>query len=60
MLKVIRHREKQRCTARKIRFLRGKLNTGSTTMVTVTQGGIKKDLTGKKEIEEAIILNNRE
>jgi hypothetical protein len=28
MIKVLRHREKQRFTARKIKFLRGKINTG--------------------------------
>lgn len=32
MIRVIRHREKQRATARKIRFLRGKLNNERTTM----------------------------
>jgi hypothetical protein len=35
MIAIIRHREKQCTTARKIRFLRGKLNKNSTTMVTV-------------------------
>ena len=58
MLKVLRHREKQRSTARKIRFLRGKINNGSTTMVTVTEGGHQKDLTTKHEIEQAIMANN--
>jgi hypothetical protein len=58
MLKVIRHRDKECSTARKIRFLHGKLNNGSTTMVTIMEGGISKDLTGKKEIEEAIMWKN--
>ncbi len=35
ILKVICQREKQRSTAKKIRFLRSKINTGSTTMVTI-------------------------
>jgi hypothetical protein len=60
MIKIIRHREKQRTTARKIRFLRGKLNKNSTTMVTIqSEQGISKDLTGKEEIEEAIMANNQ-
>ncbi len=61
MLKVIRHREKQRTTARKIKFLRGKLKAGSTTMVTVQlSDGSSQDITGKQEIEEAILKNNQE
>jgi hypothetical protein len=61
MLKILRERESQRCTARKIRFLRGKLRTGSTTVVTVfTQSGTPKDLTEKEDIEQAIIRNNQE
>jgi hypothetical protein len=35
IIKGIKHREKQCATARKIKFLRGKLNTGSTTMITI-------------------------
>ena len=54
-LKVLKHREKQRSTARKIKFLRGKINTGGTTMVSVQhEDGSIQDITGKKEIEEAI------
>ena len=34
-MKEIRQRERQRDTAKKIRFLRGKVSTGSTTLVTV-------------------------
>jgi hypothetical protein len=61
MLKVIRHREKQRTTARKIKFLRGKLKAGSTTMVTVQlSDGSSQDITGKQAIEEAILKNNQE
>ena len=61
MIKVLRHREKQRFTARKIKFLRGKINTGSTTMVTIqSDDGESKDLTGKREIEEAILSNNQQ
>jgi len=35
MLKALREREQQRSTARKIRYLRGKIRTGSTTMVSI-------------------------
>jgi hypothetical protein len=56
----IRHREKQHNSARKIRFLRGKMKSGSTTMVTVNENGIQRDLTKKHEIEQAIMLNNME
>jgi hypothetical protein len=49
ILKVLRHREQQRHSARKIRYLRGKINTGSTTMVSIPDGPDKwKDLTDKK------------
>ncbi len=59
MIQVIRHREKQWNTARKIKYLRGKINTGSTTMVTIlTKEGQKRDLTEKNEIEKAIMMNN--
>ena len=34
ILKALREREQQRSTARKIKYLRGKVRTGSTTMVT--------------------------
>jgi hypothetical protein len=61
MIQVIQHREKQRDTARKIKFLRGKINTGSTTMVTIqTAEGVRKDLTEKRDIEEAIMKNNQD
>ncbi len=59
VIKVIRHREKQQFTARKIKFLRGKLSRGSTTMVTIQQeDGTFKDITGKRNIEDAIIASN--
>jgi hypothetical protein len=61
MIQVIRHREKQRDKARKNKYLRGRINTGSTTMVTIqTDKGIKRDLTEKKEIEDAIMKNNQD
>jgi hypothetical protein len=60
MIQVIKHREKQCNTARKIKYLRGKINSGSTTMVTIQpKEGIKKDLMEKMEIEEAIMKNNQ-
>lgn len=37
MITVIPHREKQRDTVRKIKYLQRKLNKGSTTRVTITQ-----------------------
>jgi ABC-type branched-subunit amino acid transport system substrate-binding protein len=46
MLKALRSREQQRATARKIKFLRGKIRTNSTTLVTVTDtDGTKIDIT---------------
>ncbi len=61
ILKTIKHREKQKSTARKIKMLRGKLKSGSTTIVSIQQeDGSYKDLTGKLEIEQAIMDNNME
>lgn len=61
MLKVLQHREKQRAMARKIKFLQGKHNTSSTTMVTIQLGdGSSQDIIGEKEIEDAIMKNNQE
>jgi hypothetical protein len=61
VLKEIRQRERQRDTAKKIRFLRGKVSTGSTTLVTVQDAnGISVDLTNKEDIERAIISNNED
>jgi hypothetical protein len=54
IIKEIKHREKQRDTARKIKYLRGKINTGSTTMVTVQlPDGALLDLTQKKRYRES-------
>jgi len=51
--------ELQRSTARKIRFLRGKLTRNSTTMVIVeTEDGDLKDSTEKRDMERAIMQNN--
>ena len=36
MIKALREREAQRNSARKIRYLQGKLRSGSTTLVTTT------------------------
>ncbi len=59
--KVLKHREKQRATARKIKFLRGKLKTGSTMMVSVQSAdGSSQDITSKFEMEQAIMMNNQE
>jgi hypothetical protein len=59
MLQVLHHREKHRATARKIRVLRRKLRTGSTTMVTIqNENGEQQGIPGKMEIEAAIMANN--
>lgn len=61
ILNNLRMREKQRATARKIRVIRGKLNSGSTTMVMVQlESGESIDLASKKDIELAIMKNNEE
>jgi hypothetical protein len=61
MIKQLKERELQRQTARRIRYLRGKLKTGSTTMFTVdTAQGQTEDITTKRGIEDAIIRNNEE
>jgi hypothetical protein len=60
MLQALREREKQRATARKIRFIQGKIRSGSTTMVTVIDlDGQRKDITDQKEIEQAILDANQ-
>jgi hypothetical protein len=60
ILKQLRHRESQRTTARKIKYLRGKLSRNSTTMVTVKlDDGSTKDITDKREMEKAIIVSNK-
>jgi len=59
MLKALREREKQRQTARKIRYLQGKLRSGSTTMVSTTDSeGNKVDITDQEGIEKAILKCN--
>ncbi len=61
ILKALREREQQRSTARKIRFLQGKLRMGSTTMVTVIgPNGEKVDITDQQEIERAILDSNKQ
>ena len=60
MLKALREREQQRSTARKIKFLRGKIRTGSTTLVTVTDSqGNRQDITDQRQLERAILDNNK-
>ena len=60
VIKALREREQQRKTAKKIKFLQGKLCTGSTTMVTTTNSsGTKIDITNKKEMELAILESNK-
>jgi hypothetical protein len=61
VLKDLREREQQRATARKLRFVRGKMRTGSTTMVTVVDAdGQRRDITDKLETERAILRKNKE
>jgi hypothetical protein len=58
-LKVLREREKQRNTARKLRYLRGKLKAYSTTMVsTVVDAGNRVEITDQQDMERAILNNN--
>jgi hypothetical protein len=53
ILQALRERETQRMTARKIRFLRGKINTGSMTLVSVENNdGTISDLTNKSDIKQ--------
>jgi hypothetical protein len=60
MLKALREREQQRTTARKIRYLQGKIRTGSTTMVSITDSdGVRQDITEKGAIEKAILDSNK-
>ncbi len=58
-LKQLRERESQRQTARKLRYLRGKLRSGSTTIVTtVDEAGNRVDITNQHDMEKAILDNN--
>jgi hypothetical protein len=60
IIKQLRLREQQRSTAKKINFLRGKLQRNSITMVTVkSQDGGSKDITDKRSMEKAIIASNK-
>jgi hypothetical protein len=60
-LKALREREQRRTTARKIRFLQGKIRTGSTTLVSITDAkGQKRDITEKVAIERAILDSNKQ
>jgi hypothetical protein len=58
-LKALRERESQHRTARKLRYLRGKLRSGSTTMVTTVDAeGNRIDITSQQDMEKAILDNN--
>jgi hypothetical protein len=60
VIKQLQQREQQRSTAKKIKYLRGKLNRGSTTMVTVTnEDGTTTDIFDKNLMEKAIISSNQ-
>jgi hypothetical protein len=57
-LAALREREKQRNTARKLRYLWGKIQYGSITMVTTLDAeGNMMEITNQKEIEQAILDN---
>jgi hypothetical protein len=59
MLRQLQEREIQRCTAHKIRFLRGKVSSGNTTMVAVeAEPGVFQDIADKTGIEHAIMESN--
>jgi hypothetical protein len=61
MLKALREREQQRQTVGKIRYLQGKLQIGSTTMVTTTDpAGSRTDITDQEGIKQAILRSNEE
>jgi hypothetical protein len=60
ILKQLRLREAQRNTARKIKYLRGKLDRNSTVMVSVPlPDGTTHDITEKRQMEKAIIASNK-
>ena len=60
VIKNIKTREEQTRKARKIRHVRGKLATGSTTMVTIQlPSGEWQDILDKPSIEEAIMKENK-
>lgn len=59
MIWTLKLREAQHSTARKIKDIRGKLNIGSTTVVSLWQAdGSWKDITEKHEMEKAIMAVN--
>jgi uncharacterized protein YnzC (UPF0291/DUF896 family) len=56
ILKALRARESQRQEARYLQYIRGKLRTGSTTMVTlIDPNGNRIDLTDHLEMEQTIL-----
>jgi hypothetical protein len=60
-LKALQEREKQRDTARKLSYLRGKLKADSTTMVsTVDEAGNRVEITNQQDMERAILNNNHQ
>jgi len=60
VLRDLRQREQQRATARKLRFIQGKMKSGSTTMIAVVgEDGNRVDITDRKEMERAILDNNK-
>jgi len=60
MLKALREREQQRHTAKKIRYLRGKVKSFSTSMVTTLDSeGNRVDITDQREMERAILEKNQ-
>jgi len=61
IIRQLQHCKSQRNMARKLRYLRGKMNRNSTTMVTVEiASGELQDISDKKEMERAIMRNNEE
>jgi hypothetical protein len=60
VIKQLQSREAQRSTAKKIKYLRGKLNHNSTTMVTIiNEDGSTSELTDKIQMEKAIIASKK-
>jgi hypothetical protein len=60
-LAALREREKQRNTARKLRYLRGKIQYGSITMVTTLDAqGNRIEVTNQTDMEQAILDNNNQ
>jgi hypothetical protein len=61
VLQVLCEREQQRASAKKIRFLQGKIHTGSITMVTTLDpNGQRLDITNQQEMEQAILISNHQ